>query len=182
MGQLHRLQSDGVQVEGPRRLGALACAATQEVIVVSAHRCSPSAGYGKARCRRTRDHRRLARRTASSRLAAGGGGVVEGHMGPNVRKPEGPFPEFTGSASERSTQHSLSDHRAGHFRRAHQPARGTPGGSIVAHSAPAVSQCHRLCLSEVQNLRLHAYIAMRRPPPCQAKNAAVALGDDLSLT
>jgi 2,5-furandicarboxylate decarboxylase 1 len=121
--------------------------------------------------------------------------VLEGEILPNVREPEGPFAEFTGYASERSTQHVVEISAIMHRRDA-----------IYQDIVPGISDEHTLLLAVPQEARLlrtlrqhypnvtavaypksgtcrlHAHIAMRQPAPGQAKNAAaVALGDDLSL-
>ena len=121
--------------------------------------------------------------------------VIEGRMLPNAREPEGPFAEFTGYASDRSTQHVIEVTAIMHRRDA-----------IYQNIVPGISDEHTNLLAVPQEARLlrtlrqhypnvtkvaypksgacrfHAYIAMRKPAPGQAKNAAaVALGDDLSL-
>jgi 2,5-furandicarboxylate decarboxylase 1 len=121
--------------------------------------------------------------------------VIEGRILPNVREPEGPFAEFTGYASERSTQQVVEVTAIMHRHDA-----------IYQNIVPGISDEHTNLLAVPQEARLlrtlrqhypnvtkvaypksgtcrfHAYIAMRKPAPGQAKNAAaVALGDDLSL-
>jgi UbiD family decarboxylase len=121
--------------------------------------------------------------------------VIEGHILPNARESEGPFAEFTGYASERSTQQVIEISAITHRR-----------GAIYHDITPGISEEHTLMLAVPQEARLlrtlrqhypnvtkvaypksgtcrfHAYIAMKNPAPGQAKNAAaVAIGDDLSL-
>ena len=121
--------------------------------------------------------------------------VIEGRILPNLREPEGPFAEFTGYASERSTQHVIEVSAIMHRRDAiYQNI--TPGISDEHTNLLAVPQEARLLKSLRQHYpnvtdvaypksgtcRFHAYIAMRKPAAGQARNAAaVALGDDLSL-
>jgi UbiD family decarboxylase len=121
--------------------------------------------------------------------------VLEGRIVPSVREPEGPFAEFTGYASARSTEHVIEISAIRHRRDAiYQDI--TPGISDEHTSLLAVPQearLLRLLRQQYPNVtsvaypksgtcRFHAYIAMRRPAPGQARNAAAAaLGDDLSL-
>ena len=121
--------------------------------------------------------------------------VLEGRIIANEREPEGPFAEFTGYASARSTQHVVEISAITHRKHAiYQDI--IPGISDEHTSLLAVPSEARLLRTLRQNFpnttavsypksgtcRLHAYIAMRNPAPGQAKNAAaVALGDDLSL-
>lgn len=121
--------------------------------------------------------------------------VLEGHILPNVREPEGPFAEFTGYASARSTQHVIEISAIRHRRDAlYQDI--VPGISNEHTNLLAVPMEARLMATLRQNYpnvtgvampksgtcRMHVYIAMRNPAPGQAKNAAAAaLGDDLSL-
>jgi UbiD family decarboxylase len=121
--------------------------------------------------------------------------VIEGRLLPGLREPEGPFAEFTGYASERSTRHVIEVTAILHRRDA-----------IYQDVIPGISSEHTLLLAVPQEARLlrvlranfpqvqdvayprsgacrfHAYIRMRPSAPGQAKNAALAaLGDDLSL-
>jgi UbiD family decarboxylase len=121
--------------------------------------------------------------------------VVEGRILCGVREPEGPFAEFTGYASERSTRHVVEVTAITHRRDAiYQDI--IPGISDEHTSLLAVPQEARLLRTLRQQYpsvtavaypksgtcRMHAYIAMRQPAPGQARNAAAAaLGDDLSL-
>lgn len=121
--------------------------------------------------------------------------VLEGHILCGVREPEGPFAEFTGYASERSTQQVIEFTAISHRKNAiYQDI--VPGISDEHTSLLAVPQEARLMRSLRNNFpnvtavaypksgccRFHAYIAMRNPAVGQAKNAAtVAFGDDLSL-
>jgi 2,5-furandicarboxylate decarboxylase 1 len=121
--------------------------------------------------------------------------VLEGRILAKVREPEGPFAEFTGYASERSTQQVIEITAICHRRDAiYQDI--IPGISDEHTSLLAVPSEARLLRTLRQHFpnttavsypksgtcRLHAHIAMRNPAPGQAKNAAaVAFGDDLSL-
>lgn len=121
--------------------------------------------------------------------------VIEGRILRGVREPEGPFAEFTGYASERSTQHVVEvtaiRHRADALY--HDII---PGISDEHTSMLAVPQEARLLKTLRQHFpnvaqvaypksgtcRFHAYVAMRNCAPGQARNvAAAAFGDDLSL-
>lgn len=121
--------------------------------------------------------------------------VLEGHILRTVREPEGPFAEFTGYHSERSTEQVIEvtaiTHRKGAI------YQDIVGGMSDEHcSLLAVPQEARLLkalrshLSNVTQVsypksgtcRLHAYIAMRNPTVGQQKNAAmIAFAEDLSL-
>ncbi|HLX28025.1 MAG TPA: UbiD family decarboxylase [Casimicrobiaceae bacterium] len=121
--------------------------------------------------------------------------VLEGRILCKAREPEGPFAEFTGYASARSTEHVFEVSAITHRRDAlYQDI--VPGISDEHTSLLAVPSEARLLRTLRQHFpnatavsypksgtcRLHAYIALRDPAPGQARNAAaVALGDDLSL-
>ncbi len=121
--------------------------------------------------------------------------VIEGRILGKTREPEGPFAEFTGYASERSTQHVIEISAITHRRDAiYQDI--VPGISDEHTSLLAVPSEARLLRTLRQHFpntvavsypksgtcRLHAYIALRKPAAGQARNAAaVAFGDDLSL-
>jgi 2,5-furandicarboxylate decarboxylase 1 len=121
--------------------------------------------------------------------------VIEGWILPNVREPEGPFAEFTGYASERSTQHVVEVTAITHRRDAiyHDIVPGISEEHTLLLAVPQEARLLRTLRQHYQNVtkvaypksgtcRMHAYIAMKNPAPGQAKNAAaVALGDDLSL-
>lgn len=121
--------------------------------------------------------------------------VLEGRILPGVREPEGPFAEFTGYASERSTQHVLEVSAILHRRDAIY--QDIVGGLSAEHTTLlAVPQEARLlkvlrghypsvkAVSYPQSgtCRLHCYISMKPLAEGQAKNVAfTALGDDLAL-
>jgi UbiD family decarboxylase len=121
--------------------------------------------------------------------------VIEGRIISKKRAPEGPFAEFTGYASERSTQHVVEVSAITHRKNAvYQDI--TPGISDEHTGMLAVPQEARLLRTLRQQYpnvtavaypksgtcRFHAYIALRNAAPGQARNAAAAaLGDDLSL-
>ncbi|MCC6193296.1 MAG: UbiD family decarboxylase [Burkholderiales bacterium] len=121
--------------------------------------------------------------------------VLEGRILCKAREPEGPFAEFTGYASARSTEHVFEVSAITHRRDAvYQDI--VPGISDEHTSLLAVPSEARLLRTLRQHFpnatavsypksgtcRLHAYIALRNPAPGQARNAAaVAIGDDLSL-
>lgn len=121
--------------------------------------------------------------------------VIEGHILPNVREPEGPFAEFTGYASERSTQQVIEITAITHRHDAiyHDITPGISEEHTLMLAVPQEARLLRTLRQHYQNVtkvsypksgtcRFHAYIAMKNPAPGQAKNAAaVALGDDLSL-
>jgi UbiD family decarboxylase len=121
--------------------------------------------------------------------------VLEGRIIANKREPEGPFAEFTGYASERSTEHvveiSAITHRKDAIYQDIIPGISDEHTSLLA--VPSEARLLRTLRQHFPNTtavsypksgacRLHAYIAMRKLAPGQAKNAAaVAFGDDLSL-
>jgi UbiD family decarboxylase len=121
--------------------------------------------------------------------------VIEGHILPKVREPEGPFAEFTGYASERSTQQAIEVTAITYRRDAiyHDITPGISEEHTLMLAVPQEARLLRTLRQHYQNVtkvaypksgtcRFHAYIAMKNPAPGQAKNAAaVALGDDLSL-
>lgn len=121
--------------------------------------------------------------------------AIEGRLLLDANEDEGPFGEFTGYASERSTRHALEVTGILHRRDA------------IYHSiVPGISDEHTLLLGIAQEARqlrmlrmqypnvtavsypksgarlLHTYIAVKDPAPGQARNiAAAAMGDNLSL-
>jgi UbiD family decarboxylase len=121
--------------------------------------------------------------------------AIEGQLLLEANEPEGPFGEFTGYASERSTHHALEVSAILHRRDA------------IYHSiVPGISDEHTLLLGVAQEARqlkamraqypsvvdvaypksgtrlLHCYVSVKDPAPGEARNiAAVALGDNLSL-
>jgi 2,5-furandicarboxylate decarboxylase 1 len=121
--------------------------------------------------------------------------VLEGHILPGVREPEGPFAEFTGYASERSTRHVLEVSAILHRRDAIY--QDIVGGISAEHTTLlAVPQEARLlkvlrghypavaAVSYPQSgtCRLHCYISLKPSAEGQAKNVAlVALGEDVAL-
>jgi UbiD family decarboxylase len=121
--------------------------------------------------------------------------VLEGRILPGVREPEGPFAEFTGYASERSTQHVFEVSAILHRRDAIY--QDIVGGISAEHTTLlAVGQEARLlkvlrghypsvrAVSYPQSgtCRLHCYISMKPSAEGQAKNVALlALGEDLAL-
>ena len=121
--------------------------------------------------------------------------VIEGHIVPGEEADEGPFAEFTGYASARSTRHVIEVSAILHRKDAiYQDI--VPGISDEHTGLLAVPMEARLLKVLRQNYpnvtgvampksgtcRMHVYIAMKDPAPGQAKNAAAtALGEDLSL-
>ena len=121
--------------------------------------------------------------------------VLEGRILAGVREPEGPFAEFTGYASERSTQHVLEVSAILHRRDAIY--QDVVGGISAEHTTLlAVGQEARLlkvlrghypsvrAVSYPQSgtCRLHCYVSMKPSAEGQAKNLALlALGEDLAL-
>ncbi|HLI11584.1 MAG TPA: UbiD family decarboxylase [Alphaproteobacteria bacterium] len=121
--------------------------------------------------------------------------VLEGRILHGAREPEGPFAEFTGYASKRSTE-NVVEISAITYRRNAIYQDIVAGMSDEHTGLLAVPQEARLLRSLRQHYpnvtavaypksgtcRFHAYIAIRKPAPGQARNAAaVAFGDDLSL-
>ncbi len=121
--------------------------------------------------------------------------VLEGHLVLGEEEPEGPFGEFTGYASERSTNHRFE-----------VSAILMREGAVYHNIVGGISAEHTLLLAvphEARQLaglrgsnpnvtevaypksgacRLHAYVAVRDAAPGQARNIALAaLGEDLSL-
>lgn len=121
--------------------------------------------------------------------------ALEGTIIVGERHPEGPFAEFTGYASERSTEHALKIDSIMYR-----------NDAIFQDIVPGISDEHTILLAIPQEARLlrtlhqhnpnvtgvaypksgtcrlHAYISVRDPAPGQVRNiAAAALGDDLSL-
>ena len=121
--------------------------------------------------------------------------VLEGRILAKTREPEGPFAEFTGYASARSTQHVIEVSAILHRRDAvyHDIIPGISDEHTMLLAVPQEARLLRALRSHYPNVvdvsypksgtcRLHAYISVRRPAPGLARLlAAVALGDDLSL-
>ena len=121
--------------------------------------------------------------------------VLEGHILPGVREPEGPFAEFTGYHSERSTENVIEITAITHRKNAIY--QDVVGGMSDEHcSMLAVPQEARLLKalrSTFSNVtmvsypksgtcRFHAVIAMKNPVAGQQKNAAmIAFAEDISL-
>lgn len=121
--------------------------------------------------------------------------VLEGRILARAREPEGPFAEFTGYASARSTQHVIEVSAILHRRDAlyHDIIPGISDEHTLLLAVPQEARLLRTLHDHYPNVvdvsypksgtcRLHAYIAVRRPAPGLARLvAAAALGDDLSL-
>lgn len=121
--------------------------------------------------------------------------VLEGHILRGVREPEGPFAEFTGYHSERSTEQVIEVTAITHRKNA--VYQDIVGGMSDEHcsllAVPQEARLIRALRSHLSNVtavsypksgtcRLHAYIAMRNPTIGQQKNAAmIAFAEDLSL-
>jgi 2,5-furandicarboxylate decarboxylase 1 len=121
--------------------------------------------------------------------------VLEGHILPGVREPEGPFAEFTGYASHRSTRHVIEItailHRQDAIYQDIVPGISNEHTNLLA--VPMEARLLKVLRQNYPNVtgvampksgtcRMHVYIAMRHPAVGQAKNAAAAaLGEDLSL-
>lgn len=121
--------------------------------------------------------------------------VLEGRILPGVREPEGPFAEFTGYASERSTQHVVEVSAILHRRDALY--QDIVGGMSAEHTqllaVPHEARLLRVLRQQFPTVkavsypqsgtcRLHCYISMRPTAEGQAKNAAMAaFGEDLAL-
>jgi UbiD family decarboxylase len=121
--------------------------------------------------------------------------VLEGHVLAGVREPEGPFAEFTGYASERSTEHVVEVTAILHRRDAiyqdvmsgisaeHTTLLAVPQEArmlrVLRGHYPSVTQ---VTYPQSGACRLHCYVAMRPTAEGQAKNVAMtAFGEDLSL-
>jgi 2,5-furandicarboxylate decarboxylase 1 len=121
--------------------------------------------------------------------------ALEGTIIVGERFPEGPFAEFTGYASERSTEHALKIDSILYRNNA-----------IFQDIVPGISDEHTMLLAIPQEARLlrtlrqhnpnvtavaypksgtcrlHVYVSVRDPAPGQVRNiGAVTLGDDLSV-
>ena len=121
--------------------------------------------------------------------------VLEGRILPGVREPEGPFAEFTGYASERSTQHVFEVTAILHRRNAlyQDIAAGICAEHTTLLAVPQEARLLRVLRANFPSVRavsypqsgtcrLHCYISMKVAAEGQAKNAALAaLGDDLAL-
>lgn len=121
--------------------------------------------------------------------------VIEGHIVPGETADEGPFAEFTGYASARSTQHVIEVTAILHRKYAiwqdivsgisdeHTGLLAVPMEArllkVLRQNYPNVTA---VAMPKSGTCRMHVYIAMDNPAPGQAKNAAAtALGEDLSL-
>ncbi|MBV9734966.1 MAG: UbiD family decarboxylase [Acidisphaera sp.] len=121
--------------------------------------------------------------------------VIEGRILGKAREPEGPFAEFTGYASKRSTEHVIEVSAIMHRRRAlyHDIIPGISDEHTSLLAVPQEARLLRLLHTHYPNVtdvaypksgtcRLHAYVAVRQPAPGLARLvAAAAFGDDLSL-
>jgi UbiD family decarboxylase len=121
--------------------------------------------------------------------------VLEGRIVSKKRAPEGPFAEFTGYASERSTQHVVEISAILHRKNAiyHDIVPGISNEHTSLLAVPQEARLLRTLRQQYPNVtavaypksgtcRLHAYIALRNAAAGQARNAAsAAFGDDLSL-
>lgn len=121
--------------------------------------------------------------------------VLEGHIIAGKRTPEGPFAEFTGYASERSTQHVIEISAIMHRKNAiyHDIVPGMSNEHTSLLAVPQEARLLRTLRQHYPNVtavaypksgtcRLHAYIALHNAAAGQPRNAAAAaLGDDLSL-
>lgn len=121
--------------------------------------------------------------------------VLEGHILPGVREPEGPFAEFTGYHSERSTEQVIEVTAITHRKDA--VYQDIVGGMSDEHcsllAVPQEARLIRALRGHMSNVtavaypksgtcRLHAVIAMRNPTVGQQKNAAmIAFAEDISL-
>jgi UbiD family decarboxylase len=134
-------------------------------------------------------------RTVDLEVPANAEIVIEGEILPGVREPEGPFGEFTGYASARSTQHVIrvtaitrrhdavyqdivTGDAAEHLNLIAVPAEARLLGTLRANF-PTVRD---VSVPNSGAARFHAYVSMRPTAPGQAKNAIMAtFAEDLSL-
>jgi 2,5-furandicarboxylate decarboxylase 1 len=121
--------------------------------------------------------------------------VIEGHIVPGEQVDEGPFAEFTGYASARSTQHVIEVSAILHRKDAiyQDIVSGISDEHTGLLAVPMEARLLKVLRQNYPNVtgvampksgtcRMHVYIAMNNPAPGQAKNAAAtALGEDLSL-
>jgi UbiD family decarboxylase len=121
--------------------------------------------------------------------------VLEGTILPGVREPEGPFAEFTGYASERSTEHVIEVSAILHRRDAlyQDIVGGISDEHTMLLAVPQEARLLRVLRAHFPSVkavsypksgtcRLHCYISMKPTSEGQAKNAAMAaFGDDLAL-
>lgn len=121
--------------------------------------------------------------------------VLEGQILAGVHEPEGPFAEFTGYASKRSTENVIEVTAILHRKHAlyHDIIPGMSDEHTSLLAVPQEARLLRMLHTHYPNVtdvsypksgtcRLHAIIAMRHPAPGQARlAAAAAIGDDLSL-
>jgi UbiD family decarboxylase len=121
--------------------------------------------------------------------------VLEGTILPGVREAEGPFAEFTGYASERSTQHVIEVSAMLHRRNAiyQDVVAGISDEHTMLLAVPQEARLLKVLRGHFPTVkavsypksgtcRLHCYISMRPTAEGQAKNAAMAaFGDDLAL-
>lgn len=121
--------------------------------------------------------------------------VLEGRILAGVREPEGPFAEFTGYASERSTQHVFEVTAILHRQDAlyQDIAAGISAEHTTLLAVPQEARMLRVLRANFPTVkavsfpqsgtcRLHCYVSMKVTAEGQAKNAALAaFGDDLAL-
>jgi UbiD family decarboxylase len=121
--------------------------------------------------------------------------VLEGTILPGVREPEGPFAEFTGYASERSTEHVIEVSAILHRRDAlyQDIVGGISDEHTMLLAVPQEARLLRVLRGHFPTVkavsypksgtcRLHCYVSMKPTADGQAKNAAMAaFGDDLAL-
>jgi 2,5-furandicarboxylate decarboxylase 1 len=121
--------------------------------------------------------------------------VLEGRVLAKTREPEGPFAEFTGYASKRSTEHVIEITAILHRKDAlyHDIIPGISDEHTSLLAVPQEARLLRMLHTHYPNVtdvsypksgtcRLHAYIAVRNPAPGLARLvASAAFGDDLSL-
>lgn len=121
--------------------------------------------------------------------------VIEGTILAGVREPEGPFAEFTGYASERSTQHVIDVSAVLHRRDAIY--QDIVGGMSAEHTqllaVPAEARMLKVLRAHYPGVRavsypmsgtcrLHCYVSLRPTAEGQARNLALAaFGEDLGL-
>jgi UbiD family decarboxylase len=120
--------------------------------------------------------------------------IIEGNVLPNVRREEGPFGEFTGHAVSKDerqvievtaithrTNYIFQDVHAGYTE--HKLMGAVPReAALIRAVRQTVPTVKNVCMPVSGNCRFHAYIAISKRTPGQAKNAiCAAFASDMLL-